>query len=125
MIRRPPRSTLSSSSAASDVYKRQLDDFPGGLAGANGRGHLKALGAQVTFQPVKFVGRFAGLILADDAGGRVATAGRDMHQDEIAAVAARQHRGAFNDFGGLLGEIDGDEDRAHPPVITGCLLYTS
>eukprot|EP00826_Nyctotherus_ovalis_P032183 TRINITY_DN25977_c0_g1_i2.p1 TRINITY_DN25977_c0_g1~~TRINITY_DN25977_c0_g1_i2.p1 ORF type:complete len:162 (-),score=5.23 TRINITY_DN25977_c0_g1_i2:120-578(-) len=27
MIRRPPRSTLSSSSAASDVYKRQLKDF--------------------------------------------------------------------------------------------------
>src|SRR5664280_3772486 len=27
MIRRPPRSTLSSSSAASDVYKRQLDDL--------------------------------------------------------------------------------------------------
>src|SRR5664280_3174931 len=26
MIRRPPRSTLSSSSAASDVYKRQLPD---------------------------------------------------------------------------------------------------
>src|SRR5674536_37571 len=30
MIRRPPRSTLSSSSAASDVYKRQL---PAGLGG--------------------------------------------------------------------------------------------
>src|SRR5664279_3608249 len=33
MIRRPPRSTLSSSSAASDVYKRQMppssDDGPG------------------------------------------------------------------------------------------------
>src|SRR5664279_5868893 len=27
MIRRPPRSTLSSSSAASDVYKRQLQVF--------------------------------------------------------------------------------------------------
>ena len=27
MIRRPPRSTLSSSSAASDVYKRQLYGF--------------------------------------------------------------------------------------------------
>eukprot|EP00658_Telonema_sp_P-2_P064561 TRINITY_DN53626_c0_g1_i1.p2 TRINITY_DN53626_c0_g1~~TRINITY_DN53626_c0_g1_i1.p2 ORF type:complete len:123 (-),score=51.52 TRINITY_DN53626_c0_g1_i1:62-430(-) len=26
MIRRPPRSTLSSSSAASDVYKRQMQD---------------------------------------------------------------------------------------------------
>src|SRR5664280_457431 len=28
MTRRPPRSTLSSSSAASDVYKRQLLDLP-------------------------------------------------------------------------------------------------
>src|SRR5678815_714156 len=28
MIRRPPRSTLDRSSAASDVYKRQSDDFP-------------------------------------------------------------------------------------------------
>src|SRR5664279_1714288 len=28
MIRRPPRSTLSSSSAASDVYKRQLEKGP-------------------------------------------------------------------------------------------------
>eukprot|EP00658_Telonema_sp_P-2_P026090 TRINITY_DN20524_c0_g1_i2.p1 TRINITY_DN20524_c0_g1~~TRINITY_DN20524_c0_g1_i2.p1 ORF type:complete len:711 (+),score=130.26 TRINITY_DN20524_c0_g1_i2:116-2248(+) len=28
MIRRPPRSTLSSSSAASDVYKRQVSDMP-------------------------------------------------------------------------------------------------
>eukprot|EP00658_Telonema_sp_P-2_P043094 TRINITY_DN31049_c0_g1_i1.p1 TRINITY_DN31049_c0_g1~~TRINITY_DN31049_c0_g1_i1.p1 ORF type:complete len:105 (+),score=10.47 TRINITY_DN31049_c0_g1_i1:94-408(+) len=27
MIRRPPRSTLSSSSAASDVYKRQVKDM--------------------------------------------------------------------------------------------------
>ena len=27
MIRRPPRSTLSSSSAASDVYKRQVNRF--------------------------------------------------------------------------------------------------
>ena len=26
MIRRPPRSTLDRSSAASDVYKRQVDD---------------------------------------------------------------------------------------------------
>src|SRR5665648_1304918 len=32
MIRRPPRSTLSSSSAASDVYKRQQQGEHGGLA---------------------------------------------------------------------------------------------
>src|SRR5665648_102889 len=30
MIRRPPRSTLSSSSAASDVYKRQVGALPDG-----------------------------------------------------------------------------------------------
>ena len=29
MIRRPPRSTLDRSSAASDVYKRQIYDLPG------------------------------------------------------------------------------------------------
>src|SRR5674536_382416 len=37
MIRRPPRSTLSSSSAASDVYKRQVRDGPH-PAGRPGRG---------------------------------------------------------------------------------------
>src|SRR5664279_1657006 len=31
MIRRPPRSTLSSSSAASDVYKRQIKDWIGNV----------------------------------------------------------------------------------------------
>ena len=32
MIRRPPRSTQGVSSAASDVYKRQMDNFPQGFA---------------------------------------------------------------------------------------------
>src|SRR5674536_398062 len=36
MIRRPPRSTLSSSSAASDVYKRQVVQHRGCLAGRGG-----------------------------------------------------------------------------------------
>ena len=31
MIRRPPRSTLDRSSAASDVYKRQVHDDAGGI----------------------------------------------------------------------------------------------
>src|SRR5664280_171397 len=34
MIRRPPRSTLSSSSAASDVYKRQGDQTAGAAGAA-------------------------------------------------------------------------------------------
>eukprot|EP00658_Telonema_sp_P-2_P029019 TRINITY_DN22131_c0_g1_i2.p2 TRINITY_DN22131_c0_g1~~TRINITY_DN22131_c0_g1_i2.p2 ORF type:complete len:111 (+),score=25.44 TRINITY_DN22131_c0_g1_i2:148-480(+) len=38
MIRRPPRSTLSSSSAASDVYKRQV--LQGGVAAALGSSQL-------------------------------------------------------------------------------------
>src|SRR5678810_779341 len=33
MIRRPPRSTLDRSSAASDVYKRQYDDFYAFMSG--------------------------------------------------------------------------------------------
>ena len=38
MIRRPPRSTLSSSSAASDVYKRQVwENVPGVLSSNRGR----------------------------------------------------------------------------------------
>src|SRR5674536_286658 len=41
MIRRPPRSTLSSSSAASDVYKRQLlNEFDLGVASR----HLEKVG---------------------------------------------------------------------------------
>eukprot|EP00658_Telonema_sp_P-2_P023029 TRINITY_DN19227_c0_g1_i6.p1 TRINITY_DN19227_c0_g1~~TRINITY_DN19227_c0_g1_i6.p1 ORF type:complete len:128 (+),score=27.53 TRINITY_DN19227_c0_g1_i6:90-473(+) len=41
MIRRPPRSTLSSSSAASDVYKRQVYDLYGVVnhEGVLGGGH--------------------------------------------------------------------------------------
>src|SRR5450756_1096245 len=35
MIRRPPRSTQSRSSAASDVYKRQVQHRPRGLVGAD------------------------------------------------------------------------------------------
>src|SRR5665648_1161852 len=40
MIRRPPRSTLSSSSAASDVYKRQIER-------GSGQGHTHLAGTAV------------------------------------------------------------------------------
>ena len=50
MIRRPPRSTLDRSSAASDVYKRQEVDRVGAdaadLAVGGGRGAVHVLGAR-------------------------------------------------------------------------------
>src|SRR5674536_205599 len=49
MIRRPPRSTLSSSSAASDVYKRQGSGVPGPGLTAAGRVHA-AQAADLTFR---------------------------------------------------------------------------
>src|SRR5664280_3525297 len=51
MIRRPPRSTLSSSSAASDVYKRQLGVRVGSVAGF-GEMDLVPAPAVVTFDAV-------------------------------------------------------------------------
>src|SRR5674536_293978 len=57
MIRRPPRSTLSSSSAASDVYKRQvMSFFAPSIGGANSDG-------------------IAGVVWFKPSGGVVAIAG--------------------------------------------------
>ena len=55
MIRRPPRSTLDRSSAASDVYKRQgvAGDGDGGHQGEGGIGRRGEIGHQLEhFQPV-------------------------------------------------------------------------
>src|SRR5664280_1114332 len=73
MIRRPPRSTLSSSSAASDVYKRQIFNRTCQIV----IGHL-------------FYGRsqedtrlgYANLV-ADVHGDQVAVAGQDLDVDAI------------------------------------------
>ena len=54
MIRRPPRSTLDRSSAASDVYKRQ------------GRGTHKLVAARFTFRRLFLAGLTA--LLADAVG---------------------------------------------------------
>src|SRR5664280_3862028 len=43
MIRRPPRSTLSSSSAASDVYKRQVEHTEGVGNGRLGIGAMQLI----------------------------------------------------------------------------------
>src|SRR5664280_3563954 len=56
MIRRPPRSTLSSSSAASDVYKRQDHGGPA-VAGAVRRRRAPATGSGVRSNPASLRGR--------------------------------------------------------------------
>src|SRR5450756_3229005 len=56
MIRRPPRSTQSRSSAASDVYKRQKQRYPGHARQA---GHLAAM-----CRSVAYAGKY--VIVVDD-----------------------------------------------------------
>src|SRR5674536_311256 len=59
MIRRPPRSTLSSSSAASDVYKRQRDGQP-----AQWADHPTREGGQALL-----LGRVQGRLICAGGGG--------------------------------------------------------
>ena len=61
MIRRPPRSTLDRSSAASDVYKRQREYFPRGAEFSAPKGGLflwvkleEGLAIDEVFQPVSY-----------------------------------------------------------------------
>src|SRR5664279_2900219 len=52
MIRRPPRSTLSSSSAASDVYKRQVVDMARPLEGLIRQDSIHAAGVVISDRPL-------------------------------------------------------------------------
>src|SRR5664280_3104368 len=78
MIRRPPRSTLSSSSAASDVYKRQVVEFTDALQGG-----LEFL---VIAQPLLD----EGFLFFGEADLLVAAAGiaDGQHPDEMALTAS-------------------------------------
>src|SRR5665254_26122 len=53
MIRRPPRSTRVRSSAASDVYKRQVDGWHL-TVDSDGTGTLEPLGLTLDSQPVSY-----------------------------------------------------------------------
>src|SRR5665648_185112 len=79
MIRRPPRSTLSSSSAASDVYKRQVRN-------SGGVDTLRQLGAEHGFEVLTLLdignggrwssSRLRGLVTAGDVAGAAEILGR-------------------------------------------------
>eukprot|EP00658_Telonema_sp_P-2_P005900 TRINITY_DN12224_c0_g1_i3.p2 TRINITY_DN12224_c0_g1~~TRINITY_DN12224_c0_g1_i3.p2 ORF type:complete len:186 (+),score=49.65 TRINITY_DN12224_c0_g1_i3:119-676(+) len=95
MIRRPPRSTLSSSSAASDVYKRQVSTQSTGtsrdfrMAGSNGAGDLPGLNINVGVLGHVDSGKTS---LVRSLSTIVSTAGLDKHKQS-------QDRGITLDLG--------------------------
>src|SRR5674536_250291 len=90
MIRRPPRSTLSSSSAASDVYKRQPLDAAAGRVGP-GRALQGNLDPAVLFAPWGAVAAKAREVLAAGkaADGHIFNLGHGVLPDTDPGVLER------------------------------------
>src|SRR5665648_1272929 len=98
MMRRPPRSTLSSSSAASDVYKRQiLHDVFGAIA-YQGEGLFIAGGAGVT----PFISIFRYLQLKNEIRGNKLIFANKTKEDIILAIEFEEMLG--ENFINILSE---------------------
>src|SRR5664279_6355004 len=98
MIRRPPRSTLSSSSAASDVYKRQLRDSE--VASAVMGVHVIQYKARAFLVSSMYVG-LAGVLLALGFRHVVPdTFGLDLSADYLAMIV-------LGGLGSVAGSIIG------------------
>src|SRR5664280_2993516 len=131
MIRRPPRSTLSSSSAASDVYKRQHqrhDEVP------EGAGHHDDCRDDHD-QAVQTDDR-VGLLWTEEVGVRADQVGADEHGQD--ATNAKQDHGHHQVLDANDLVVGGEpEVTTHALVlareeqlvlggqVTTCLLYTS
>src|SRR5664279_6397243 len=110
MIRRPPRSTLSSSSAASDVYKRQLDALHGG-----------AVAQQLVAIALELLWRMGELVVEHPPDGAVIPVEEDEAIDaqQLAGVAERHlvaapaQALAAIETRALVMADDGRGDRAH------------
>src|SRR5450756_799981 len=105
MIRRPPRSTQSRSSAASDVYKRQVDDQP--PAGA-----LQHVGLR--------------FVVAARAAQQRPNARREFARAErLGEVVVGAELQALHQI--LLTVLGGEHDDGHVGggADAACLLYTS
>src|SRR5674536_18608 len=103
LVRRPPRSTLSSSSAASDVYKRQERGLEPGQALRRGAGSRWLVGGS---QPPTLLGA---------AGGDADQVRRDLAGGQGLAVLALRGRGeGVAALFGDLGEAVVQVLRRHP-----------
>src|SRR5664280_3356753 len=129
MIRQPPRSTLSSSSAASDVYKRQGVLSPkSGTMGVSVMSHT-SLGLGQAGDVSHLLGRLAGEQL-EQLLDRYA--GDDRHSAQcrggllLGEVLAQEPDRAPVRGGHLDADLPG-EDHAEVlvPFAVRCLLYTS
>src|SRR5674536_205922 len=108
MIRRPPRSTLSSSSAASDVYKRQLEAYGEVVELA------EALPPEVRDHPT--VRQMTAFAL-----NRLGQSGDDSRAIDLLRELINEH-GPHPESLGLLGRVHKDR---HERLRNSCLLYTS
>src|SRR5680860_1885549 len=127
MIRRPPRSTQSRSSAASDVYKRQpyvsSSVFAmrlGVLDIGSNTGHLLVVDAHDGAAPIPAYSHKEALRLAEhlDEHGAVSRQGVDALVLFVKeALEAAQHKGCE--------EILGFATSAVRDAVNTCLLYTS
>src|SRR5450756_3256243 len=118
MIRRPPRSTQSRSSAASDVYKRQGDGFPL-MADANMKWTVEeAIRAARALQPCDLTW-LEEPIIPDDISGHA----RIMAAGGI-PIAAGENLRSLWEFKNYI--TAGAVSYPEPDVTNcGCLLYTS
>eukprot|EP00656_Telonema_subtile_P055999 TRINITY_DN8848_c0_g1_i7.p2 TRINITY_DN8848_c0_g1~~TRINITY_DN8848_c0_g1_i7.p2 ORF type:complete len:164 (+),score=28.55 TRINITY_DN8848_c0_g1_i7:112-603(+) len=105
MIRRPPRSTLSSSSAASDVYKRQVGDSVGlSLGELDGASLGVAVGDNVGLSLGDWEGVAVGMSVGLDVGVAV---GLLVGESEGANVGEAVGPAVGVWVGAVDGEVDG------------------
>ena len=105
MIRRPPRSTLSSSSAASDVYKRQ------GCEDVQELLRVSREGTVLTLAPARFDGGTNAIVVPAHSPFEPALTGSsfDDHREAARALGLKT---AYVDSPGLGIDIDRPEDLA-------------
>src|SRR5450756_287501 len=109
MIRRPPRSTQSRSSAASDVYKRQLPRLLGGARAGDDGGDTRLLG----YPAQRRLGGGHGTA-AGNVGSSVTGEGVGLRRDS-GELGGRSHAGRVIHTGERLADV---ERLAVPVVVT-------
>src|SRR5659263_272514 len=118
MIRRPPRSTQSRSSAASDVYKRQLPSQPNGPHPPTRHAAHTTTFPQVTAPPPDLSGALDHPVIARCQLHKLRNVA-DKLPDHLAATVTKRMRAAYHARSAILAEaqleaLAKELDRTHP-----------